>query len=141
MANDLRKAQSVAISGPNTLVIRVSEQYNSIGAAAADPSRWSRVEPLLSQVVGQDCTIRVETAPNDPADGKGEPGVSVAPAAAAPGARQIRDKVRQLPQVQRARDVLGAEILSVDPDFGEAPAASPQTAPEDDGPGEPSEED
>jgi DNA polymerase-3 subunit gamma/tau len=124
VANDLRKVQSAAISGPNALVIRVPERYNSSGPGT-DPSRWTRIEPLLTRVVGQPCTVQVEWVKGEAADGQGQPGVSVAPGPLPPGARQIRDKVRQMPQVQKARDVLGAEILSVDPDFGEALTAPP----------------
>jgi hypothetical protein len=38
----------------------------------------------------------------------------------------VRERVRQIPQVQKARDVLGAEILYVDPDFGETAAPVPE---------------
>jgi DNA polymerase-3 subunit gamma/tau len=107
LASELRKVNSIAISGPNTLVLRVSERYNTPGSSG-DPSRWSRVEPLLSRVVGQPCLVRVEAI-----------AVQAAQEMQPSGTRQLREKVKQLPQVQKARDLFGAEILHVDADFGD----------------------
>jgi DNA polymerase III subunit gamma/tau len=118
LSSDLRKAVPVAISGPNTLVLRVSERYNSPGTNGRDPARWTQAEPLLSRVVGQTCTIRVEFVREE----------NEAPETQPASGRQVRERVKQLPQVQKARDVLGAEILQVDPDFGEVIAAAPATA-------------
>ena len=126
LVSDLRKIQSTAISGPNTLVLRVPERYNSTASGVLDATRWERVEPILSRVVGQPCKVRVELV-------REEAGQAVAPSAtvqAAGSTRQVRERVRQIPQVQKARDVLGAEILHVDPDFGETAATT--QAPDDD---------
>jgi DNA polymerase-3 subunit gamma/tau len=120
MASDLRKVINVAISGPNSLVLRVSERYNPSGPNAIDPVRLSRIEALVGGVVGQACAVRVEMV-RDPG-GSTQPAAQSGPTAAATSVRQTRDKVRQLPLVQKARDVLGAEILHVDPEFGETAA-------------------
>jgi DNA polymerase-3 subunit gamma/tau len=112
LASDLRKATPVAISGPNVLAIRVSEQYNSSGPGGFDPSRWLRAEPLLSRITGRPCAIRVEVVRDQPAE----------PPLPSGGMRQVRERVRQIPQVQKARDLLAAEILHVDPGFGEIAA-------------------
>ncbi len=127
LAAELRRVHSVAISGPNTLVMRVSERYNTPGLAAADPARLARIEAIVSGVVGQPCRMQLETVADD------RP-VNVA-AAPAGGTRSAREKVKQLPLVQKAREVLGAEILHVDADFGEVAApAKPadETAPAED---------
>jgi DNA polymerase III subunit gamma/tau len=119
LASDLRKVINVAISGPNTLVMRVSERYNVPGSTAIDPVRLTRIETLVSRIVGKPCNLRLETVREEAATGS--------PAASGSGTsatsvRQAREKVRQLPLVQKARDLLGAEILHVDPDFGEVVA-------------------
>jgi DNA polymerase-3 subunit gamma/tau len=115
LASDLRKVAKTAISGPNTLVLHVSEPYNSAGL---DPTRLARLEPLLSEVVGQPCLVRLEMVRPDP----GPPTLA---AAAPSGPRQLREKVKQLPQVQKARELLGAEIVDIDADFGEVGAPPP----------------
>jgi DNA polymerase-3 subunit gamma/tau len=126
LASDLRKVASVAISGPNTLVLRVPKRYNAHGVSAFDPSRLGRVEAVLSRVVGQPCSARVEVVEDDPSE-PGQAGVTARPGAAPGSTRQLREKVKQLPLVQKAREVLEAEIIHVEPDFGEttAPAERP----------------
>ncbi len=51
-----------------------------------------------------------------------DPAQAEAPSAVVGGTRQARERVKQLAQVQKAREVLGAEILYVDPEFGEVAA-------------------
>ncbi len=77
-----------------------------------DPTRWSRVEPILSRVVGQPCTIRVETVAEAASQSAAMP---IATAQAAVGTRQYGSELLQIPLVQKARDVLGAQILYADP--------------------------
>src|SRR5262249_1135230 len=129
LASDLRKIHSIAISGPNSLVLRISERYNTPGSPLLDPARLARVEALVSQVVGQACTARVQTTTDEGAR---------PPSEVAGGVRQVRERVKQLPLVQKARDLLGAEILFVDPAFGEV--AVPANLPEADPNEEPAEE-
>jgi DNA polymerase-3 subunit gamma/tau len=117
-ANDLRKVDNVAISGPNSLVIRVSERYNTAGLT--DPARLSRLETLLGEVIGQACTVRVEAVPEE-TRGDARPGGTALPAAAS-GTRQLREKVKQLPLYQKARAVLDAEIVNIEDDFGDVAA-------------------
>jgi DNA polymerase III subunit gamma/tau len=121
LASELRKVQSIAISGPNALVLRVSERYNTSASGLLDPTRWTRIEPILSRVVGQPCTVRVD-AVKDEAEPEGQAALAPATPQPATGRKQVRERVRQIPQVQKARDVLGAEILHVDPEFGETAA-------------------
>jgi DNA polymerase-3 subunit gamma/tau len=117
LASELRKIHSIAISGPNALVLRVPERYNNTASGVLDATRWVKVEPILSRVVGQSCSVRVEMVREEPAATP-----TAAPQTATAGTKQVRERVRQIPQVQKARDVLGAEIVSVDPDFGETAA-------------------
>jgi DNA polymerase III subunit gamma/tau len=118
LASDLRKVINVAIFAPNSLVMRVPARYNPLGANAIAPGSLTRIEALLSNAVGQTCSVRVETVRDEPGK-EGQPASAGAANSSAAGARQSREKARQLPLVQKARDVLGAEILHVDPDFGE----------------------
>jgi DNA polymerase-3 subunit gamma/tau len=117
LASDLRKVTNTAIFAPNTLVMRVPARYNPLGSNAIAPGSLTQIEALLSKTVGQACTVRVETIREEPAAAQST--LAGAPNNSAAGARQAREKARQLPLVQKARDVLGAEILHVDPDFGE----------------------
>jgi len=124
LRNDLRKVQSIAISGPNTLELRVSASYNVAGIGGLDSARLTAgVEPLLARVVGQACTASVQWV-EDPENGE-KALVGNGTNAGATAARQLRERVKQLPLVQKARTVLDAEILSVEPEFGDATAASP----------------
>src|SRR5207253_9025879 len=107
--------------GPHSLVLRVSERYNALGPNGATPMRTDRIETLVSKVVGQPCTVRLETVRDESKAGAAST-AATGPAPAALAERQTREKARQLPLVQKARDVLGAEILHVDPDFGEVAA-------------------
>jgi DNA polymerase III subunit gamma/tau len=117
LASDLRKVANTAIFAPNTLVMRVPARYNPLGSNAIAPGSLTQIEALLSKTVGQTCTVRVETIREEPA--AAQSASAGGPNNSAAGTRQAREKARQLPLVQKARDVLGAEILHVDPDFGE----------------------
>jgi len=128
LRNDLRKVQSIAISGPNTLELRVSASYNVAGTGGLDPTRLAAgVEPLLARVVGQACTASVQWV-EEPENGEKAPVGNGSSNAGATAARQLRERVKQLPLVQKARSVLDAEILSVEPEFGDATAASPSAS-------------
>jgi DNA polymerase-3 subunit gamma/tau len=127
LQNDLRRVQSTAISGPNTLEVRVFERYNAAGGGTLDPARIAEgIEALLGRIVGQPCTVRVELVPGEPGPADRASGATPS-AALATAAKQQREKVRQIPLVQKARAVLEADILHADADFGEA-AATPSAA-------------
>ena len=115
---DLRKAHNTAISGPNSLVIRVPRRYNVPGSLFTDPMKQAAAEETLSRILGQAATIRVEWI-EDPAT----PGESASrsPAAQSMGQqRQLRAELMQIPFVKKAADVLGAQIIRADENFGAA---------------------
>jgi DNA polymerase III subunit gamma/tau len=135
LANELRKISNVAIFGPNTLVVRIPPRYNSHGDQYLDGNRLAKVEAALTKIVGQPCSIRLESAALDSNDH-----VPVAEAAApAPSGtaqrQRQRAEVAQVPLVGKAMDVLGGQIMQMDEDFGTQ--AAPTEVPE---PGDVTEE-
>jgi DNA polymerase-3 subunit gamma/tau len=116
--SDLRKANSTAISGPNSLVIRVARRYNVPGSVFTDVARMSKVEETLSGIVGQPCRIRVEWTDDAP-EAATQAGKSAA--AMAMGQQRLqRAELLQIPFVKRVADVLGAQIVRADDGFGAA---------------------
>jgi DNA polymerase-3 subunit gamma/tau len=119
LATDLGRAGDVAISGPNTLVIRFHPRYNFLREQCQDPERVARVEEVLARITGQDCKLRVEVGGGDAADVPAGNGGPVSPAP------RRRSAALDSPLIQRAVEVLGAQEVRSDPEFGdEAPAES-----------------
>jgi DNA polymerase-3 subunit gamma/tau len=115
--SELRKTTSPAISGPNTLVVRVSRRYNIAGSLFQDATRLAKVEEILTRIVGQPSTIRVEwldEAAEAAATSKSSSAVALGQQ------RQQRAELMQIPLVKRATDVLGAQIIRADEGFGAA---------------------
>jgi DNA polymerase-3 subunit gamma/tau len=122
MRSDLEKAGSLAISGPNTLVLRFGNEYNAQREHCQDPKRVEKVEGILRSLTGQAVTLRIESGGGD------RPG---RPAAAPEDAdnsqsrsRRQREEALREPLVKRAIEVLGAQIVRVDEGFGAMPAPS-----------------
>jgi DNA polymerase-3 subunit gamma/tau len=125
LASELRKAE-VAISGPNTLVLRLPPGYNLL----LDATRQGQLEAVVRKVTGQTWQFRVET---DVGTQAGEKKVESLPPAesSVERARRLRTEVAQLPLVKKAKEVFGAEIIQMDEDFGTLPApASPAEEPD-----------
>jgi hypothetical protein len=117
--SDLRRANNAAISGPNALAIRVSRRYNAPGSLFQDAARLAKVEEILSRLVGQPCTIRIEWF--DEAGESAAANASKSSTAVALGQqRQQRAELMQIPLVKLAADVLGAQIIRADDGFGAA---------------------
>jgi DNA polymerase-3 subunit gamma/tau len=118
LGSELQRAEFPAIFGPNTLVLRFPSRYNQGRDYCQAPASVTRIEELLRKMTGQACQLRIEA-------------VSVAEApASAPDATQLPSRYRrqraeavQAPLLQRAIDVLGAQIIQVDEGFGSAPSA------------------
>jgi len=115
----LAKAENVAISGPNSLVLRFPVGYNQHESQYLDATRVARIEGLLRQITGQTCNVRLEA-------GKAEPGGTSRPVAEDPESsltrsRRQRAEAEKQPLVTRAMDVLGAQIVQMDDGFGAAP--------------------
>ncbi len=120
MVRQLEKATPPAIFGPNTLVLRFDVRYNSEREYCSEPSRVQRIEESLRKVTGHAWQLRVESVGS---------GAATAPAEAAPGAtipqprsRLKRAEAVQEPLLKRAVDVLGAQVVHMDDDFGSSAA-------------------
>ncbi|MSQ93592.1 MAG: DNA polymerase III subunit gamma/tau [Gemmataceae bacterium] len=125
--SELRRAINTAISGPNSLVIGIARRYNAPGSLFADSVRMGAVEKILSRIVGQTTTIRVEWTDDAPESAAGVPSQS---AQGAGQQRQLRAELMQIPCVKKAADVLGAQIIRADEGFGAA--ANTAVAPAED---------
>jgi hypothetical protein len=117
LGSELRRISNVAISGPNTLVLHFPARYNQRGDQILDGTRRAELEELLRGITGQACQIRIEFVAeqaNQQSNG------AAAPPADAPyqKARRQRAELMQLPLVSKAMDVLGAQIVGVDDEFG-----------------------
>jgi len=114
LAGDLRIVQSLAISGPNTLVLRLPPGYNRIEIHHLDPTRLGRIEAALMKISGQTWTLRLESAPSGPnaapASGSGE----AATDSALSRTKRSRAEAIKQPLVARAMDLLGAQIVQLD---------------------------
>jgi len=128
LASDLDKAETPAIFGPNTLVIRFPSGYNKERDHCQAPSSVARIEATLKKILGRGYSLRIESPPAVP--GKAAPAVvpsvEAAPAAARPPRRHPRDEAEKEPLVKRALEVLDAQVMRADEGFGtaEAPPAS-----------------
>jgi hypothetical protein len=122
LASDLEKSEKPAISGPNTLVLRFPLRYNAAREYCQESSRVARVEEVLKRVTGQAWQLRVESISG---------GVSADPSSGDDTVtqpsryRRQRAEAEQEPLLKRAIDVLGAQIVHMDEEFGAAPVAKP----------------
>src|SRR5262249_49938005 len=126
LANHLRRAQSLAISGPNTLAIGFPPSYNHSYERCQEPAQVSALEQLLRTMTGQPWKVKVElTAGADPsaslAPGAGETETALA------RARREKEEALKAPLLQRAVEVLGAQVVQMEDGFkGEAPPSGPR---------------
>jgi DNA polymerase-3 subunit gamma/tau len=123
LAGNLRKAESVAISGPKTLVLSFPPRYNHERVYCQESTRMNRIQDTLRKVTGQDWNIRVEGGGEVGSDSNRqaatpEPGVSTY--------RRQRAEAGQQPLVKRALEKLGAQIVHVDDGFGVGRTESPE---------------
>jgi DNA polymerase-3 subunit gamma/tau len=134
-AAELKKVADVAISAPNTLVLRFPARYNHSGEQSLDPNRVARLEEALWKITGSRCNLRIDPSADDGPVVSPAHGVE-APETSPPRSRRHRAEAMQLPLIARAMEVLGAQIVQLDEDFGAAPA-SPAPRPEPAGSEEP----
>jgi len=121
MASQVEKAGMPAIFAPNTLVLRFEPRYNAERDYCSEPSRVQRIEEALRKMTGHAWQLRIESVGS---------GAVAAPSEAAaeatnslPRSRSKRAEAVQDPLLKRAVEVLGAQVVHVDDDFGAAPAA------------------
>jgi DNA polymerase-3 subunit gamma/tau len=123
LGTNLEKAEGVAISGPNHLVIRFGAGYNFQREHCQQPTCIARVEEALKKVTGQVWGLRVEsgrdvTSATPPPTNDTENSPS--------RYRRQRTEAMQEPLVKRAMERLGAQIVHVDDGFGIAPPEGPE---------------
>jgi DNA polymerase-3 subunit gamma/tau len=133
--NHLRQAQLPAISGPNSLVIRFPDAYTAAYESVASESTVEAMRLALKKITGADWAVRVEKTREAASPGAGDATRSAGPTGL------TRKAVSELPLFRAAADVLGAQVVKIDPGFnplaGAAPAAdpvpvaAPETPPDD----------
>jgi DNA polymerase-3 subunit gamma/tau len=117
-SSKLQGAGFPAIIGPNTLVLSFPPGYNEAREYCQEASRVSKVEEYLRRITGHPWQLRLESvsgiaAETDPAAGQLTP--------TPPRHRRPRAEALQEPLLKRAIDVLGAQVLHADEEFGAAP--------------------
>jgi DNA polymerase-3 subunit gamma/tau len=122
LAGDLAKVEFVAISGPNTLVLHFPARYNLQRDHCEEPTRVARIEETVKKVTGQAWKIRFDStrasqdAPVEATGGASANGLS--------RSQRQRQEALEKPLVERAVDVMGAQIQTMDEGFGTgSPAA------------------
>jgi DNA polymerase III subunit gamma/tau len=134
LATSLGKAGIPAISGPNTLVLRFPGAYNQAKEMCETPTNVSRIEDKLRSLTGKTWSVRMETTGEVPG-----PLASTSAAKAARPKRNDREEAEKGPLVRRVKEVLGAQMLFTEEDFGLEPAPTPAPTGEP-GPSQPAEE-
>jgi DNA polymerase III subunit gamma/tau len=118
LAGSLENAEPPAIIGPKTLVLRFAAGYNRQREHCQEPARVERIEEALRKLTGQVWNLRIESVGND----AGAPPVPAANAEKQLSRyRRRRAEALQEPLVKRASEVLGAQIVQMDDDFGTSP--------------------
>jgi DNA polymerase-3 subunit gamma/tau len=125
LASDLEKGGIPAIIGPNSLVLRFPADYNQSREYCQEPSRLARIEEALRKATGRPWTVRVEAATGTPS-----PPLTVAAPTPLAQRRNARAEAEKEPLVQRAVEVLGAQIVRVDEGFAAAGRPAQTTAEE-----------
>jgi DNA polymerase-3 subunit gamma/tau len=116
-----------AISGPNTLVMRIATGYNP----GDDPESVARIEALLLKFTGQKCQFRIEmgSAPPDASANKIGAGTSSRePENTKPRSPKPREEAVDPPLVKWAEEILGAKVVRKDPGFGASALAHAERA-------------
>jgi len=119
LGNFLEKAGLPAITGPNSLVLRFSVDYNQAREYCQEPARLAKIEEAVRKCTGRPWIVRVESGVSS------APATTPAPAVETPTAppprRNHRAEAEKEPLVKRAVEALGAQIVRVEDGFGEAP--------------------
>jgi DNA polymerase-3 subunit gamma/tau len=118
LAGSLEKAESVAISGPKTLVLRFPPRYNHLQEHCQEPTRLDRIEEALRKITGQPWSVRIESGSSAAAP---LPAMAAEAEATPSRYRRQRTEALQQPLVQRAVELLGAQFVHLDDEFGAAP--------------------
>lgn len=126
LASNLSRANSPAISGPNTLVLRFPNDYNYEYEFCQEPNHVKKVEEALQKLTGEKVQVRMELSvnPSENAQRKEQPKQETPRENPLARTRLIREEAEGLPLIKRAMDVLGAEVKRVDEGFNSKPEDS-----------------
>lgn len=116
IAGNLGKTESVAISGPKTLVLRFPLRYNHEREHCQESTRVARIQEAIRKVTGQAWSVRVEGASGEVSGPQSKTAETVQPSPS--NYRRQRAEAAQEPLVKRVIDQLGAQIVHVDEGFG-----------------------
>jgi len=119
LGNFLEKAGLPAITGPNSLVLRFSVDYNQAREYCQEPARLAKIEEAVRKCTGRPWIVRVESGVSSAPATTPAPAVETAPGP--PPRRNHRAEAEKEPLVKRAVEALGAQIVRVEDGFGEAP--------------------
>ncbi len=102
-------ADSVAISGPNRLVVRFRQVYNASKSYCERPEKREALEQAFEQVTGCRVRFEFELLKEEPKRVETQPRPAIA-------RTQLRQQVAKHPWVQRAVELFEAEIVNADRD-------------------------
>jgi DNA polymerase-3 subunit gamma/tau len=126
LAMHLGRAESIAISGPNTLAIRFPAAYNADQEFCQEPTRLPRIEEALRKCTGQIWKLRFESVRGD---GLSQPPATAEATDNSPSRqRRLQKEAEKEPLVKRVIEVLGAQLVRVDEGFGAAPTEAVEGA-------------
>jgi len=127
---------SVATSGPNDLVLRFPLSYTQEKEYCLDPERFKRIEESFRRVLQGSCRVRIESAADmvPAGDGPQRPDSERTPVSlpsqdqrSATDKRKHREEVQKIPLVKAALELLDAQILRLDDEFGKELESNGQT--------------
>lgn len=120
-----------AISGPNSLVIRLNSGYNSTSEGKFEESRIERIREALRKITGQSFQLRIEANTNQETGPSPEaPSVGESPMSRR---RNLRAEALHNPFLKHVLETLDAQVLQMEEGFGAtaAPAVSLESAGEE----------
>ena len=121
------KAENVAISAPNRLVVRFRKAYTSAIQFCERPESRQKLEQTLSRITGRNIRIDIAVLPDAP---EPPPGTEVAPARRPMNRRQREQEVQRHPLIRKAAELFDTEIVTIldavrTEEGSEAPAEAP----------------
>lgn len=129
LGGQLQKGGLPAISGPNSLVITFTAEYNAAYEHCSLPSNVQRLERAIKTHTGQDWLVRLErAAPSGATAATAVNGHLPAP----PARLRPQEIMQQFPILERALTTLGALPIFVDPGFGSTQTATAASRANDD---------
>lgn len=104
------RAEAVAISGPNRLVVRFRKAYTQALQFCERPDKRQKLEQTLSRIAGRNLRIDFALLQDDSADAP----TAERPAAKPPvNRRQRQQELMRNPLIRKASELFDTEIMSV----------------------------